>query len=112
MAKTIFSIEEVELLDGTSVVLRPLSIKNQRKFFSKVEKERTLDDKKMLSASVDLVSELAVFCLQCMNETKDMTTSDLEDALDQSTALHVIKVCGGLDLTDENPKLGREETPN
>lgn len=109
MGNTVFKIEEITLLDGTEVTLRPLSIAQYRKFV-KVVNQRPEENKEMTSddifeAGLEYISKLAVFCLQQMNETKNQTAESLEDVLDQETAAHVIKVCGGLDFTDDNPKV-------
>lgn len=106
-AKTVYKVEEIFLLDGeTKVTLRPLSIKAQRGLANIVENagENAVPDK-LMTAGLEFISKMAVYCLQNMKETRDMNADELEDLLDQETALHVIKLCGGLDFSDDNPKL-------
>lgn len=103
--KKVFQVEEIELLDGRKVILRPLSITAQRGFYKKLEAQRETDSETIMSDSLDFVAELAIYCLGYMNGTKEMTSEEIEEILDQDTSLFVIKVCGGVDLSAENPKV-------
>lgn len=104
MAKTVYTVTEVELQDGTIVELRPLNIKNLRLFQDKfkemqsVDGEETLSDDDALSKLVDLVA----ICLKSKLPELVADRDALEEALDIETMYVVIEKCGGIKLNDPN----------
>jgi hypothetical protein len=106
MAKTVFRSETIELLDGTSVTLRPLSIKNMRKFqsaFAEMQTEESAEQD--VDAALDSILGLARVCLSQDNKALlDEETEDnsIEDKLDLDSAYKIIEVCSGIKLNDPN----------
>ncbi len=103
MAKTVYTVEEVELQDGTIVELRPLNIKNLRLFQDKFKEMQsvegeTLSDDDALSKLVDLVA----ICLKSKLPELVADRDALEEALDIETMYVVIEKCGGIKLNDPN----------
>lgn len=98
MATRVYTTEEVELQDGTEVTLRPLPIKQLRKFMTELS---DLGDAETEDESLDQLLGLAVTCLE--KNVAVAGRDDLEDVLDLPTIYKVIEVCGGVKLND--PKL-------
>lgn len=102
MATEVFSTEEITLLDGQSVLLRPNSIKIMKKFMVKFNEMGNLPDNDE-EASLNLLTDLAEICLakQLPDLVKDREV--LEDTLDQLSIYKIIEVCAGIKLN--NPDL-------
>ena len=98
----VFTVEEIELQDGTQLNLRPLPIKPLRRVMAvwnntlEEARKENGEDRDML----DVFSEMGFMALQGLKETADVYESqeDFEDAVDQESLLRIIKVCAGLDF--------------
>jgi hypothetical protein len=92
LATTVYDVEEIKLQDGSTVQLKPLSIKQLRKFMAAMNKasEATTEDQS-LSVLIDA-------CAIALESDKDK----LEDALDVPTINRILEVCGGIKLDDPN----------
>lgn len=125
MANEVSSTEEVKLQDGAVVVLRPLNIKNMRKFMklwhdfgnepdfgedvSEEEQIELAQDREY-----DMFISLSGVCLEKElkkkvtegaenNDEEEQLYKDyLEDVLDMPTIFKVIEVCAGMKLNDPN----------
>lgn len=120
VAKEIYTTEEVELLDGTEVTLRPLSLSNLRKFMKrwnkyqnwvleaikKEEEERPSDDE-FQDQQFEAFLDLAVMCLgDVRNDRTDKEFRKyLEDVLDEHTVVRVLYRCGGLSINQDPNQL-------
>lgn len=125
MPTTVYTVEEIELQDGSIVTLKPLSIKGLRKFMERMDEfpESTTNDEGM-----DVLLDCAAICLMKQREEfwdaekkrgnrkvtegkREVTkpkpfgghTEEAEDALDMPTVYRILDVCGGVKLDD--PKL-------
>ncbi|WNN94624.1 tail assembly chaperone [Streptomyces phage Phredrick] len=104
MATTVYTTEEVELQDGTTVTLKPLTIKNLRKFMKTMEafaEAETEED------GLEVMLDSAALCLKTQrpefwNEKTNKHAEDFEDAIDIPTIYKVLDVCGGIKLNDPN----------
>jgi hypothetical protein len=84
LATTVYDVEEIELQSGAKVKLKPLSIKQLRKFMEVIKK---VQDAEALETQLpDLVADL----------------DKLEDALDVPTINRILEVCGGIKMDDPN----------
>lgn len=107
MATTVYTTEEVELQDGTTVTLKPLNIKGLRKFmkvmagFGSVESEED---------GLEVLIDAAAICLakvapQYYDKTKGENggaSEEFEDVADMPTVYKILDVCGGVKLNDPN----------
>lgn len=88
------------MLDGTSIRLRPLSIRALRKFMNKLDdltKVKNEDD------TMDVLLALSTICLEKVApELVAEKGDDLDDILDIETVYKIIEVCGGVKLNDPN----------
>lgn len=102
MAKTVFRSETIELLDGTAVTLRPLSIKNMRAFQEEFAKMQADSDESEVDSALDGLVALAFCCLQQDNKEIAAKKEELEERLDLDSAYKIIEVCAGIKLNDPN----------
>ena len=99
MASTVYDVEEIELRDGKTVKLKPLSIRELRLFMEvmgKTSNAKTEDE--ALQVLIEACGVALEKQIPELKENKDL----LEDILDVPTINRVIKVCGGIDLEDPN----------
>lgn len=120
MATEIFTKEEVVLLDGTTVVLRPLPLKRLREFqgkwqaFSKFVRDNLdsgeLTEEEFSDKQYEVFIELAVIALRFVHKS-DLNDEDfkewVEETVDEQTLYRVFERCGGLKL--ETPEEGNLE---
>lgn len=96
MATQVYTVEEITLQDGTEVSLKPLNIRNLRKFMTKFKE---LDNLKTDDEVVDFLIEVGQLCLASLyKEYED--TEKFEDAVDMPTVHKIIEICGGVKLND------------
>jgi hypothetical protein len=98
VATQVYTVEEIVLQDGTEVTLKPLNIKNLRRFmkkFKEIDGFKGDDD----DAVVDFLIEVGQLCLASLyKEYED--TEKYEDAVDMPTVHKIIEICGGVKLND------------
>lgn len=105
MATSVYSTEEVQLQDETSVTLKPLNIKSLRKFMKIMEKfgdEGTTEDE-----GLDIILDASALCLkgqrpEFWDDENDKHSESYEEAADMPTVYKVLDVCGGVKLNDPN----------
>lgn len=104
MATYVYDTLEIKLENGDEIVLRPLSIKNLRKFMHIVNNQVTLDDVEDELEAMDGFLKAAVFCLQALypEKYKDRDQEYLEDLLTVPTVLKILEIAGGLKTADPN----------
>ncbi len=99
MATTIYDVEEIELQNGDKAKLKPLTIKELRKFMAAIQK--TADSKTEDETLTVLIDACAVALERQLPElVKDRDA--LEDALDVPTINRILEVCGGIKMDDPN----------
>lgn len=99
MATTVYDVEEIELQNGSKVKLKPLSIKELRKFMAAIQK--TADSQTEEQTLTILIDACAVALeKQLPDLVKDRDA--LEDALDVPTINRILEVCGGIKMDDPN----------
>ena len=99
MATTVYDVEEVKLQDGSTVQLKPLSIKQLRKFMAAMNKaqESTTEDK-----SLSVLIDACAIALEAQLPDLVKDREKLEEALDVPTINRILEVCGGIKLDDPN----------
>ena len=99
MATTVYDIEEIQLQNGATVKLKPLTIKELRKFMVVIQKtaEVTSEDETLTI----LIEACAVALEKQLPElVKDIDA--FEDTLDVPTINRILEVCGGIKMDDPN----------
>jgi hypothetical protein len=102
MATTTYESQELTLMDGTKIAVRPLKISLLRPFMSKFEKvaEVAEDNEKSMTLLIECV-EIAM--KQYSPELADV--KKLEEVLDLPTVYKIIEAASGVKLQDANALL-------
>ena len=99
MATTVYDVEEVQLQNGQTVKLKPLSIKELRKFMIAIKKtSESLTEDETLNILIDACAVALEKQLPDLVADRDA----LEDALDVPTINRILEVCGGIKMDDPN----------
>lgn len=108
MATTVYTTEEITLQDGSTVTLKPLTIKGLRKFMAKMQEFSSVEDE---DQSLDILLDAAAICLmkekadlwdKHKNDGKGGYSEEAEEAFDMPTVYRILDVCGGVKLDDPN----------
>ena len=99
MATTVYDVEEIQLQNGATVKLKPLTIKELRKFMAAIAKtaEVTTEDE-TLTILIDA-------CAVALEKQLPELVADreaFEDVLDVPTINRILEVCGGIKMDDPN----------
>ena len=99
MATTIYDVEEIQLQNGATVKLKPLTIKELRKFMIAIQKtaNTTSEDE-----TLDILIDACAVALEKQQPELVANRDLLEDALDVPTINRILEVCGGIKLDDPN----------
>jgi hypothetical protein len=102
MATTTYESQELTLMDGTKIAVRPLKISLLRPFMSKFEKvaEVAEDNEKSMTLLIECV-EIAM--KQYSPDLADV--KKLEEVLDLPTVYKIIEAASGVKLQDANALL-------
>ena len=99
MATTVYDVEEIQLQNGATVKLKPLTIKELRKFMVAIQKtaEATTEDE-TLTILIDACAVALEKQLPDLVKDRDA----FEDTLDVPTINRILEVCGGIKMDDPN----------
>jgi hypothetical protein len=97
MATQARKTETIELQSGEKVEIRPLNIKQLRKFMEVVERFQTADDK----SQIDVMIDAAAVALEPFKPEIAEDRDKLEEELDIPTIWTLLEVAGG--ITQGNP---------
>lgn len=99
MATTVYDVEEIELQNGAKVKLKPLTIKELRKFMVAIQRtqEVTSEDE-----TLDILIDACAVALERQLPELVKDRDALEDALDVPTINRILEVCGGIKMDDPN----------
>ena len=97
MATTIYDVEEIQLQNGATVKLKPLTIKELRKFMTAIQKtaNTTSEDE-----TLDILIDACAVALEKQLPDLVADRDALEDALDVPTINRILEVCGGIKMDD------------
>jgi len=99
LATTVYDVEEIELQNGVVVKLKPLTIKELRKFMVVVQKTvKAKNEDETLSILVDACAVALEKQLPELVKDRDA----FEDVLDVPTINRILDVCGGIKMDDAN----------
>lgn len=94
MPTKIYSIDEVELIDGTVIEISPLKIKYMRQFMEVFD---TIKNAKTDAESIAVLSECVRIAMK-QYYPSIKTIADLEDSVDLPTIYKIIDVCAGVKI--------------
>ena len=101
MATAVYDILEIELNDGSSLTLKPLPIKQLRKFME-VIKEMELPENEAEDAAMDIFIKAAMVCLEVSKPELSKDKDKFEELIEVPTMMKILEIAGGLKLTDPN----------
>ena len=99
MATTVYDVEEIELQNGAKVKLKPLSIKQLRKFMEVIKATQDSSDE---NATLGILVEACGVALETQLPELVADKEKLEEALDVPTINRILEVCGGIKMDDPN----------
>lgn len=94
------SATKITLQDGSTVEVRPLNIKNLRKF---MEVTQEFAQAKSEAEGLDLLVKACQIALAATGDERFEDTDLVEEILDIESITYIMKVAGGVDLDDPNP---------
>jgi hypothetical protein len=101
MATSVYEVVEVELLDGSTISMKPLKISLLRDFMKEFQK---ISDPKIAEdniKSMDLLLSCATIAMK-QYSPELATKEQLEEIMDLPTVYKVIEVAAGIKLNDPN----------
>ena len=99
MATKVYDVEEIELQNGARVKLKPLSIKQLRKFMEVVKKTQDSNDE---NVTLGILIDACAVALETQLPDLVADRDKLEEALDVPTINRILEVCGGIKMDDPN----------
>jgi hypothetical protein len=101
LATTVYDVVEIELADGSNISLKPLPIKQLKKFMTVIrsidaDEDATEDD------AMDTFIKAAMICLEIFKPELSQDIEKFEAVIEVPTMMKILEVCGGLKLTDPN----------
>jgi hypothetical protein len=102
LATTVYDIVEIQLGDGSSLTLKPLPIKQLRKFMDVIKTMEDAEDATEESA-MDVFIQASMICMAGLGRADLSTDRDkFEEVIEIPTMMKILEVAGGLKLTDPN----------
>jgi len=99
LATKIYDVEEIQLQNGDKVLLKPLSIKQLRKFMVVVQKTQNVTEE---DQTLSVLVEACAIALETQLPELTKNLDAFEDALDVPTINRIMEVCGGIKMDDPN----------
>ena len=101
MATTVYDQIEIQLTNGDVINVRPLPIKNLRKFMDVIKK---LDDSDIEdeTAAMDVFIEACMVCMEVIKPELAKDKEIFEESIEVPTMMKILEVAGGLKLNDPN----------
>jgi hypothetical protein len=99
MATSIYEIEELELMDGTKIEMRPLKISLLREFMKKFDGITEVADSN--EKSMDILIDCAAIALKQYSPEIAEDREALEDIVDLKMVYKIIEVASGIKLDAE-----------
>jgi hypothetical protein len=99
MATSVYEIEELELMDGTKIEMRPLKISLLREFMKKFDGITEVADSN--EKSMDILIDCAAIALKQYNPKIAEDREALEDIVDLKMVYKIIEVASGIKLDAE-----------
>lgn len=99
MATTVYDVEEITLQGGEKVTLKPLSIKELRKFMAAIQRTAEVETE---DETLDVLIDACAVALAKQFPDLVADRDKLEDSLDVPTINRILEVCGGIKMDDPN----------
>jgi hypothetical protein len=98
MATTVYEAQQIKLIDGTEITLRPLKISLLRKFMKKFEGiAEVVDDNEK---SINLLMECVLIAMEQYKPEVAGDLAALEDNIDLPTVYRIVEIASGVPLSE------------
>lgn len=101
MTTEIYDTAELTLENGETIFVKPLPIKQLKKFMA-VIREMDSEDVKTEEDAMDIFVKAAMVCLEKSNPEIGLDRDKFEDLVNIPTMMKILEICGGLKLSDPN----------
>ena len=101
MATTVYDLLDIELSDGSTITLRPLPIKQLRRFMDVINDMQKTENESE-DAAMEVFIRAAMICLQTLRPDLANDKDKFEEVVEIPTMMKILEVVGGLKLTDPN----------
>jgi hypothetical protein len=101
MPEQIYDTAEISLEDGSTIEIKPLPIKQLKKFMT-VIRSMDSDEVDTEEAAMDVFIQAAMVCLEKVRPELGHDKEKFEEEVNIPTMMKILEVCGGLKLTDPN----------
>jgi hypothetical protein len=100
MANTVYEVVEIQLSNGEEISVRPLTIKNLKKFTKAIAK---LDDESVQTEddALDVFIEAGMVCMEQFSPELAKDKEKFEDVIEVPTLMKILEVAGGLKLNND-----------
>lgn len=101
MTINIYDTAELPLENGEVIFIKPLPIKQLKKFMAVI---RELDSEEIETeeAAMDVFIKAAMVCLEKTYPEIGLDRENFEDVVNIPTMMKILEVCGGLKMNDPN----------
>ena len=99
MATTVYDVEEIQLQNGATVKLKPLTIKELRKFMKVIARTQEV------TSEDETLTILIAACAVALEKQLPELVNDIEAfeyTLDVPTINRILEICGGIKMDDQN----------
>ncbi len=101
LATTIYDTAELELENGDKIIVKPLPIKQLKKFM-KVIRELDSEEVKSEEDAMDIFIQASMICLEKTRPDLSEDKDAFEESVNIPTMMKILEVCGGLKMNDPN----------
>jgi hypothetical protein len=98
MATTVYEVQELQLIDGTTITVRPLKISLLRDFLKKFESiaEVSTDNNK----SMDVLMQCVQIAMKQYKPELAEDIKNIEDNIDLPTVYAIVEAASGIKMSD------------
>ena len=102
MANTVYEVVDIRLSNNEEISVRPLTIKNLKKFTKVIAK---LDSPKVKTEddAMEVFIEAAMVCMEQFSPDLSTDKEKFEEVIEVPTLMKILEIAGGLKLNDPNP---------
>lgn len=101
LSTNIYDTAELELEDGTIIFIKPLPIKQLKKFML-VIRELDSEDISTEEEAMDIFVKAAMVCIEKAYPEIGLNRESFEDIVNIPNMMKILEICGGLKLNDPN----------
>lgn len=101
MPTTVYDVEEIQLSNGETLTIKPLSIKHLKKFLTVIKK---IDDPEVTTEEqiMEVFIEGAMVCLEQLKPELSEDKDKFEEVIEVPTMMKILEIAGGLKTNDPN----------